>query len=85
MLGGPSRHARGGRDMPGWNLYGEEGPELHWQPGGGRTMTAGQTQAALANAIAFEPLRVEVYLDGVKVRETLLALKRRRGLGTLGF
>jgi len=78
-------HARGGQDTRGWNLYGEEGPELHWQPGGGQTLTAGQTRAAMGDGVIGTLRVVHVTPDGRVLREELLKLKRNNGGRGLGF
>jgi tape measure domain-containing protein len=85
-LAAKSKHAAGGGDIPGWNLYGEQGPELHFQPGGGMTMTAAATRAAMRGSDVIGVLRViHQTPDGHTIREELLALKRRSGKSVLGL
>jgi hypothetical protein len=41
------KHAAGGPNQPGFNIYGERGPELHYDSGPGMTWTAAQTASML--------------------------------------
>lgn len=44
----PKKHAAGGPNEPGMNIYGEQGPELHFDTSPGYTIPAQQTAALLA-------------------------------------
>jgi len=81
-----TKHAAGGWDAPGWNQYGEQGPELHWSPGGGAagyTVPAAQSARIMSGGGGTRPVvNVTVHVDPVdgRVRKVLIQDAEGRGI-----
>lgn len=83
---GVKGYAVGGTNLPrGWKIVGEDGPELMWTPGGETVIPSGQTRSLMgggsggAGGVGSQAVSVNLYLDGSKIHESLLRLKRTRG------